>query len=58
MGEYGKHTITDQFRKIAYGLKVGIGVEIGRIMVNGRYDWGIADVYKTKALMKMSAGLL
>ncbi|WP_234571038.1 porin family protein [Rhodohalobacter sp. 614A] len=46
LGEYGSDTITDQYTKLTYGVKVGVGVEIGRFIIDGRYDLGISEIYK------------
>lgn len=43
-------TITDQYKNLAYGVKFGVGVEIGRLLVDGRYDLGISDIDKEDGL--------
>lgn len=38
--------LTEFLNEIHYGLKVGLGVHIGRIVIDARYDMGIANLYK------------
>jgi hypothetical protein len=38
--------LTEFLNEIHYGLKVGVGINIGPIMLDARYDMGIANLYK------------
>lgn len=38
--------LTDLLNEIHYGLKVGVGINIGPVMLDARYDMGIANLYK------------
>lgn len=38
--------LTEFFNEIHYGLKVGLGINIGSFLIDARYDMGLADLYK------------
>lgn len=38
--------LTELLNEIHYGLKVGVGVNIGPVLIDARYDMGVANLYK------------
>lgn len=38
--------VTELLNEIHYGLKVGLGINIGSILLDARYDMGLANLYK------------
>jgi hypothetical protein len=45
-GQVGVDEIDNDFKRFDLGLVVGGGVEFGRLIVDGRYTWGMLDVDK------------
>lgn len=41
----GNIDLNEAFADLHYGLKVGLGVHLGSVIVDVRYDMGIADLY-------------
>lgn len=44
--EGGSQDLTDFLNEIHYGIKLGLGVNIGSLLIDARYDMGIANLYK------------
>lgn len=45
-GQEGIDEIDNDFKRFDLGLVAGAGVEFGRLIVDGRYTWGLLDVDK------------
>ena len=45
-GQEGIDEIDNDFKRFDLGLTVGAGVEFGRLIVDGRYTWGLLDIDK------------
>ena len=45
-GQHGVDDIDNDFTRFDLGVVVGAGVEFGRLIVDGRYNWGLLDVDK------------
>ena len=45
-GQEGIDEIDNDFKRFDLGLVVGAGVEFGRLVVDGRYAWGLRDIDK------------
>jgi len=45
-GQEGIDEIDNDFKRFDLGLVVGAGVEFGRLIVDGRYTWGLLDIDK------------
>jgi hypothetical protein len=45
-GREGVDEIDNDFKRFDLGLTVGAGVEFGRLVVDGRYTWGLVDIDK------------
>lgn len=44
-GDEGSQDISEFLEDINYGLKVGLGVKIGSVVIDARYDMGMANLY-------------
>lgn len=42
----GSTELNEFMEDFNYGLKVGVGINLGKIVIDARYDMGIADIYK------------
>jgi hypothetical protein len=47
-GETMERDISEEIERFDLGLVGGAGVEIGRIVIDGRYTWGVADIDSEK----------
>lgn len=45
-GEEESEDIDDDVKRFDLGLVIGAGVEFGRLVVDGRYTWGLTDLNK------------
>lgn len=45
-GETSEQDISEDIEPFEIGLVVGAGVEIGRLILDGRYAWGLSDLDK------------
>jgi len=45
-GQQGIDEIDNDFKRFDLGLVLGAGVEFGRLVVDGRYTWGLLDIDK------------
>jgi hypothetical protein len=42
----------DDFTKFIFGLNLGAGLSINKIFIDGGYEWGMNNIYKSKAEVK------
>ena len=53
----GSSTISeDDFNKFIWGVNLGAGLSIGKIFIDGGYEWGLTDLYKTEPKDVRSSG--
>lgn len=45
-GETSDEDISDDIERLDMGLVVGAGIDIGHLTIDGRYSWGLSDVFK------------
>lgn len=43
-GETEREEFSDEVKRFDLGLVVGAGVELGRLVIDGRYTWGVSNV--------------
>lgn len=48
-GETSEQNIDDEIKAFDAGLVMGAGVQVGRLIVDGRYTWGVTNISKDEA---------
>jgi hypothetical protein len=48
----GFNNIQDDIKRFDWGIGLGAGVEIWKLQIEGRYNWGLQDLYKALENLK------